>query len=200
MFGFPQQCLNFINSSYYDLVSILENNYPPTVACETLGFCTGTVESGKQQPDRLPSVIGESAPFSRCEGCELIVSVTEDYVNRTGLSVPGVLYVWADICEELSSPYNSTCTSFMDSIGLAVSIMLVEQVPPIDICRNLTFCPPEPNSGSSSSNKSDDEMNEIVASLTFGNGSSSAERHSFACALCTFFDAVSFLLVEGRSQ
>ncbi|KAG8182465.1 hypothetical protein JTE90_020385 [Oedothorax gibbosus] len=122
------KCVNFVNKYTQTIITLLIAEVDPDMVCAALNVC----------PASVPKVKIE-VKDAECEICkkvtETLVSLIKD--EKTEAVIKGALET---VCKYLPGSLSGQCKDFVDKYTELLIQMIVEQIPPEQICAALNMC------------------------------------------------------------
>jgi saposin len=123
------KCVNFVNKYTQTIVTLLMEELDPDMVCAALNVCPGSVQKVKIE-----------VKDAECEVCkkvaETLVSLVKD--EKTEAAIKGALET---VCRYLPGSMSAKCKDFVDEYTDLLIQMIIEEIPPEQICAALNMCP-----------------------------------------------------------
>ncbi|XP_055388775.1 prosaposin [Condylostylus longicornis] len=194
-----QECLDFVKTYSKDLIEKLLSNVTPQEICEYLKLCQDIEETIDiqiidnsdheiQTNEILDKTIG-GIDYSynigniECTLCKKIVKRAESELVNTNKTKEDIIKALEKACEQIHQ-IKKECPNYINKFGNKIADLILEELAPEEICRQMLLCSTEEDSNIDSS------LNvEIVSKAIEYDDQSSPLNGGQECVLCEFIMA-----------
>ncbi|CDS39784.1 prosaposin a preproprotein [Echinococcus multilocularis] len=120
------RCVQLVDEYCSQVVDLFVSGVPPKEACQKIGFCSEVV-------------VAEPSLKDVCSICEVVFADLYSKLldNATVERIEGLLEY---LCKYVPSAYTYTCQSWVEQNTAAIIDLVVQKLPPREICEDLSIC------------------------------------------------------------
>ncbi|XP_037274476.1 prosaposin [Rhipicephalus microplus] len=145
------KCISTINTYVDMVISLVLQEFTPEQICQQLGFCAPTIPAIESTPVILPKKVSDDT----CDLCMVLAKFVYDKVKdeRTEEKVKEAL---DQACSLLPSSLEQKCVEMINNYYDMLVSLLVQELEPDEVCKELGLCPSTKKASSVSSKKPTD--------------------------------------------
>ncbi|XP_049272596.1 uncharacterized protein LOC119398702 isoform X9 [Rhipicephalus sanguineus] len=147
------KCISTINTYVDMVISLVLQEFTPEQICQQLGFCAATIKS-------TPVIPPKKVSDDTCDLCMVVAKFVYDKVKdeRTEEKVKEAL---DQVCSLLPSSLEQKCVEMVNNYYDMLVSLLVQELVPDEVCKELGLCPSTKKTASVPSKKPTDEECDI---------------------------------------
>lgn len=130
-----KQCTTFLDTFFPLIWEKLKNEVDTNEICKQLNLCNSTSASKMSLAVSKPKT--ESGPL--CTVCTMVSAFIRQFVDNKSTKADAEKAV-SELCTKLPSPYNSTCSSLIDTYFDMIWNLIDSYVDDDDLCKQLNLC------------------------------------------------------------